>query len=51
MAHFGGQVGRVETHGGHTTMGHAFTGSGWGDAGVEQAVVGQTAVTVGECVG
>lgn len=51
VAHFGGQVGRVEPHGGHTTMGHALTGSGWGDAGVKQAVIRQAAITVGERVG
>lgn len=51
VAHFGGQVGRVEAHRGHSSVGHALAGSGWGDAGVEQAVVGQAAVPVGECVG
>lgn len=51
VAHFGRQVGRMEPHGGHTTMGHALTGSGWGNAGVEQAVIRQAAVPVGECVG
>lgn len=51
VAHFGGQVGRVEPHGGHTTVGHALTGSGGGDAGIEQAIIGQASITVGECVG
>lgn len=51
VAHFGGQVGRVEPHGGHTMVGHALTGSGWGDAGIEQAVIGQASVTIGERVG
>lgn len=31
-------------------MGHALTGSGWGYAGVEQAIVRQAAIPVGECV-
>lgn len=51
VAHFGGQVGRVEPHGGHTAVGHALAGSGRRDGGVEQAVVRQTAVPVGEGVG
>lgn len=50
VAHFRGQVGRVEPHGGQTTMGHALTGRRWGDAGVEQAVIRQAAIPVGECV-
>lgn len=32
-------------------MGHALIGSGWGDAGVEQTVIRQAAITVGERVG
>lgn len=51
VAHFGGQVGRVEPHGGHSPMGHALTGGGGGDAGVQQAVIRQAAITVGERVG
>lgn len=31
-------------------MGHALAGSGWGDAGVQQAVIRQAAITVGERV-
>lgn len=51
VAHFGGQVGRVEPDGGHATMGHALTGRGRRDAGVEQAVIRQAAIAVGERVG
>lgn len=51
VAHFGGQVGRVEAHGRHSPVGHALTGSGRGNAGVEQAVIRQTAVAIGERVG
>lgn len=51
MAHLGGQVGRVEAHGGHSPVGRALTGSGGGNAGVEQAVIRQTAVPIGERVG
>lgn len=32
-------------------MGHALTGSGRGNVGVEQAVIRQTAVPIGERVG
>lgn len=51
VAHFGGQVGRVEARGGHSTVGQALTGSGRGNAGVEQAVIRQTAVPIGKRVG
>lgn len=51
VAHFGGQVGRVEAHGGHSPVAHALIGSGGGNAGVEQAVIRQTAVPIGKRVG
>lgn len=31
-------------------VGHALAGSSWGDAGVQQAVIGETTVTVGEII-
>lgn len=51
VAHLGGEVGRVEAHGGHSPVGHALAGSGGGKTGVEQAVIGQTTVPIGKSVG